>query len=188
MPERHARVTLSYRTTDRLEGKVISVQTTDPPVLTLSGSAPVAPVPGPAQSVELAGWGRRFLAWLLDWILLLTISVVVGLPVALAIGDTNGEATGYMVAFLLSPVFFLYFALLNGRGRTVGKRALRISVVDGETLQPIGFGRGAVRELTRIGLWMLMWAPGFIDGLRPLWNDRRQSWHDSAARSIVTRG
>ena len=136
-------------------------------------------------SASDASWGRRFSAWVMDWIVLGLAFLVITFPIAVAIGDTGGETTGALGGIVLTPVFFAYFAVLNGHGQTLGKRALGIKVVDAETGAPIGVGRGAIRELVRLGCLSLLWIPFLIDGLRPLWNEHQQSWHDAAARSIV---
>jgi hypothetical protein len=60
-----------------------------------------------------------------------------------------------------------------------------LRVVDAETGEPIGYARGAAREAARVALFSLLLVPFVIDGLRPLWNERHQSWHDSLARSVV---
>jgi uncharacterized RDD family membrane protein YckC len=47
----------------------------------------------------------------------------------------------------------VYFTFLNGGpGKTLGKMALGIRVVDAQTSESIGNGRGAVRELVRYAL------------------------------------
>jgi uncharacterized RDD family membrane protein YckC len=157
----------------------------------------VVPPPGPipSETVEYAGWGRRFLAWLIDWFLLFGSCLLVGLLIlgiiaafgGLGDGGGIGMAVGVLVGIAWLPFVFAYFVVLNGRGQTLGKRALGVRVADAETLQPIGTGQGALRELVRYLSAMFFYIPFFIDGLRPLWNDRHQSWHDSAARSIVIR-
>jgi uncharacterized RDD family membrane protein YckC len=90
------------------------------------------------------------------------------------------------VGLLLLLGAFAYFAYFNGQGSTIGKRLLRIKVVDADTHGPIGAGRGAIRELVRFALTAFTLGIGLLlDGLRPLWNENHQSWHDAAAKSIV---
>jgi uncharacterized RDD family membrane protein YckC len=145
-------------------------------------------------AVAYAGWWRRFGAWLVDWTLLWTL--LIGVPTVammlIAPGEgasyETGEAAVVLVSFVLIPIVaFAYFAFFNGRGQTLGKRLFGITVVDQETGERIGFGRGAGREGIRLACVTLFYVPFFIDGLRPLWNERHQSWHDSVARSIVVR-
>ena len=40
-------------------------------------------------------------------------------------------------------------------------------------------------DLLNVGSDPFKFVPAFIDGLWPLWDHRRQSWHDKAVRSIV---
>lgn len=145
-------------------------------------SPPPAPSPAPesvqpvaAESTRYASWGSRLLAWLIDWCSLLVASLLTGA----LLGDTTG-----LVIWTLGA--FAYFAYLNGRGRTLGKQLLRIEVVDASTGAPIGAARAAVRELVRLTLTVFTLGIGLIvDGLRPLWNQSHQTWHDSAVGSIV---
>jgi uncharacterized RDD family membrane protein YckC len=140
-------------------------------------------------AVAYAGWWRRFGAWLVDWTILMVVPIVATLLIAEGAGasETAGDVAAFLVTFLMFPIWFLYFAFLNGRGQTLGKRLFGITVVDQETGERIGFGRGAGREGIRLACVTLFYVPFFIDGLRPLWNERHQSWHDSVARSIVVR-
>lgn len=154
-------------------------------VVVPAAAAKGAGVTAREPTVEFAGWGRRAAAFLLDWLLIIVPFTLVNVLLAVAIDDPSGEGTALLLTPLFMAVLFVYFAVLNGRGGTLGKRALGIEVVDGKTGFPIGKGRGAKRELVRIGLVWLFYIPGVIDGLRPLWNPRHQSWHDSMVDSIV---
>ncbi len=132
--------------------------------------------PGEAEADRRASWGRRLGAWLIDWCVLFAASP----PFTYLLGDNAGTT------ILLTLGFFSYFAYLNGQGRTLGKLIVRIRVVDASTGASIGTGRGIVRELVRLALTIFTLGIGlFLDGLRPLWNETDQSWHDAAARSIV---
>jgi uncharacterized RDD family membrane protein YckC len=94
---------------------------------------------------------------------------------------------------------FLYNGLLDGgqRGQTVGKRALGIRVVDVETGTLIGNQRGFMRALLPLAFgvtsilgnatFVLSALAATLDGLWPLWDPQRQSWHDKAAGSVVVR-
>lgn len=90
----------------------------------------------------------------------------------------------------------LYNGLLDGGpdGQTLGKRLLRIRVVDEATAAPIGPGRGLGRAAVPAALGLLVVVPallpvGFLlailNGLWPLWDARRQTFHDKAVRSVV---
>jgi uncharacterized RDD family membrane protein YckC len=166
----------------------MAVQTPIPP----SVAPPIEPVPSleretkeQGPSVELASWSRRFTAWLVDWIILFGVATAIAMAIAVPLGDTSGDGAAILAVAVLIPGAFMYFSLLNGSGKTLGKRLQGITVVDAQTLRPIGGWRGALRELVRAVL-----APYFaflIDGLWPLWDKRKQALHDKAARSVVIR-
>ncbi len=149
---------------------------------------------------RLAEWWKRLVAVLLDGIILgLPFGIVratVTLNDKVEIDPLTGEVTegeGFLagvglVLFLLSiAVPILYAGLLNGsdRGQTIGKMALRIQVRDADTGGPIGMGRGILRAVVYDLLFLPCLIPGIINGLSPLWDQRRQAWHDKAARSVV---
>jgi uncharacterized RDD family membrane protein YckC len=94
---------------------------------------------------------------------------------------------------------FLYNGLLDGgaAGQTIGKRALRIRVVDDATGGLLGPQRGLTRALLPLafGVASILGDQTFafaalastLDGLWPLWDRRRQTWHDKSAGSVVVR-
>ncbi len=113
----------------------------DPQVPPQDTPAPEAP-PGPPKppgwtpegpSGPRASFGRRFVAYLIDGIL---IAIVYG--ISLAIFPT---AIAYGLNLLVG---LAYFSSLEGgpRGQTLGKMALGIRVIDFNTGGPIGYGRG----------------------------------------------
>jgi uncharacterized RDD family membrane protein YckC len=81
----------------------------------------------------------------------------------------------------------IYYGALNGsrRGQTVGKIALGIAVRDARRAAPIGFWRGLGRYLITVVFTVALFVPYVIDSLAPLWDGRRQAWHDKVARSVV---
>ena len=129
-----------------------------------------------------APWWKRLVAVIIDNALMSAVSVLVGLQ------HTSSSA---VIDFRIMAEFvlvFCYFGYLNGViGQTVGKRILGIRCVDADTGDPIGFRRGLGRYAIVAALGLAFIVPEFIDGLWPLWDRRRQSWHDKAVRSIVVR-
>jgi uncharacterized RDD family membrane protein YckC len=132
---------------------------------------------------QRAGFWRRFVAALIDGILL----GVVGFVLALILGDdvliaiTLGGAEG--PGLLLSAAYFTFF---HGRnGQTPGNAALGLRVVDlrDGTGGPLGYGRAAMRWLVSIASALVI----FVGYLWMLWDDEKQTWHDKAAGSIVVR-
>jgi uncharacterized RDD family membrane protein YckC len=81
----------------------------------------------------------------------------------------------------------IYYGAMNGsnRGQTIGKMALGIAVRDARTGGPIGFWRGFGRFLITVVFEIALFIPSLLDSLSPLWDSRRQSWHDKVVHSVV---
>ena len=65
------------------------------------------------------------------------------------------------------------------------KMAMRIQVRDIDTGGPIGVGRGFCRQLMIYLFTFACVIPLLLDYLSPLWDQRRQAWHDKVVRSVV---
>ena len=50
---------------------------------------------------------------------------------------------------------------------------------------PIGYGKALGRRLLASLFWWLLLIPGLLDVLWPLWDGRRQTWHDKVVGSVV---
>lgn len=165
-------------------------------------SAPSAGTPDPALQLALAPWWKRLVAIIIDWAVLgagyFVLLAIVGILVK---GSKNGTTTNtnqnqsgslalgfFILLILVSFPNAIYFGLMNGskRGQTVGKMAMGIVVRDARTGQRIRFWRAAGRSLIS-GVVFQLFAeiPFILDSLAPLWDKRRQSWHDKVAGTIV---
>jgi len=123
---------------------------------------------------------ERALAIFIDNGLLYGLTVLVGLQA------TSSNVVADLRVLSELALSFCYFGYLNGvMGQTVGKRVMGICCVDAETGEVIGFRRGLTRYAVVAVLGLAFLIPAFIDALSPLWDVRRQAWHDKAARSIV---
>ena len=140
---------------------------------------------------ELASWGRRLAALIVD-------AVVLGLLVAatlLASGVTADELrerleageTMLVVLLFLVPEAIYQTALIGSRSQTFGKMALGIKVVDADSRAPIGYARAFTRWLSTAALRALFTIPTIVDHLWPLRDPRNQTLHDKLARSVVVR-
>lgn len=159
---------------------------------------PPAPVGSFAWSgLDLAAWWRRAVAYWIDSLLFsIPLSLVV-LPdvTALVTADeiftylSSSRFLGLQVGF--SIALLVYQSLLNARGQTLGKRLLRIRVVDADTHGPIGIGRAFRRQALQIAAPFFVPIAGqvfvIVDVLWPLWDSRNQALHDKLGRSIVVR-
>jgi uncharacterized RDD family membrane protein YckC len=77
-----------------------------------------------------------------------------------------------------------YFSIMDGKkGATLGKQAMGIRVVDANSGQVIGTGRGVGRYFARI----LSALPCYLGYLWPLWDDQKQTFHDKIVNTVVVK-
>jgi len=121
-----------------------------------------------------AGFWVRALAMMIDGVIL----AIVGTPlVYLYFND--------LVAYQLTSwiVSFSYFALLQPRmGGSFGKKAMGLRLVS-EDLGPVTPGQGILRYFMSMVSGMFL----FLGYLWVVFDERKQSWHDKVARTLVVR-
>jgi uncharacterized RDD family membrane protein YckC len=133
---------------------------------------PAAPQPAAqGASGPRANFGQRLVAYLIDLIL---IAIVGGIAFAVDV------TLGYIVYIVLGLVYFAYFEG-SGSGQTIGKKLLKIRVIDFNTGGPIGFGRALVRYIARI----LSGVVCYLGYLWMLWDREKQTWHDKIGSTVV---
>jgi uncharacterized RDD family membrane protein YckC len=127
---------------------------------------------GGVRSGPRASFGTRFLAALIDGILV----GVVGTVISLVLGRVLGTAVQILLGLA-------YYAYLEGSpsGQTLGKRAMNIRVIDFNGGGSIGTTRALVRYLGRI----LSSIPCGLGYFWMLWDSEKQTWHDKIAASVV---
>lgn len=145
------------------------------------------------QTVQVIGFGRRFVAYLIDSILLSVVGNVLGLVLGLAIGVAGAAAGGRSeevgataqavagcLGLLLSVAYYVGFWATTGQ--TLGKMALGIKVISADG-SPVSWGKALLRYLGYIVSGLVL-ALGFIwIAFDPL----RQGWHDKIANTYVVR-
>ena len=140
---------------------------------------------------ELASWGRRLAALLVDVVVLGLVIAVAVIAAGIDVEELRDRiADGEMLLFVfifLIPEAIYYTALIGSRSQTFGKMALRIKVVDVENRSPIGYGRAFRRWLSTATLRAFFYVPSVVDHLWPLRDPRNQTLHDKFARSVVVR-
>jgi len=173
------------------------------------GAAPPPAAPygyGATQPVDnqgrpLAGWWLRFGAIFLDSLILNIPAFVLS---RVFVSHHSGQLYGgrhlagglIVIGLIFTLVDLAYFSLLSGseRGQTVGQMAFGIAVRDEATGGPIGPQRAGLRILALVPGMILDWVPilGFlavlysiVAGLSPLWDRRRQGFHDKATHTFV---
>ena len=121
---------------------------------------------------ELADVGTRFIALVIDGVILGIIGAVLGM----VLGSTN---TGGIVGFLIGVGYQWYF-LTQQNGQTVGKKLMGIRVikVNGEPLTPVDVLIRYIGYFINSAIILLGW-------IWALFDSNRQGWHDKLAGTYV---
>jgi uncharacterized RDD family membrane protein YckC len=145
----------------------------------------------PLTEPQLASWGRRLAALLVDGVILSVVVLATLLLAGLSLEDVNDTlrdgSTLAAIALFVLPEAIYDTAMIGARNQTFGKMALGIKVVDASGRGSIGYTRAFTRWLSTATLWALWVLPGVLDHLWPLRDGRRQTFHDKFARSVVVR-
>ena len=148
---------------------------------------------------QLASWGSRFAAQVIDWLILLVPVVVL---TVIVVGVATNSDTGAWVTGILGFLAYLVVALLYApllmmregehNGQTWGKQMIGITVVR-DTGQPLGFGWSALREIVvknlgvGIASSIIPVIPWFLNYFWPLWDDSNRAGHDIICSTHVVR-
>ena len=140
---------------------------------------------GVVFSQHLAGPMTRFLAWSIDLLVLIGFLIALNMVLALFsfLSLELAQAAGMLMFFGFS-IGYSIFTEWRWRGQTIGKRCLRIRVVDVHGLR-LKFGQIIIRNLVR-PVDMLP-GPYLVGGLACLLSRRCQRLGDLAANTIVVR-
>jgi uncharacterized RDD family membrane protein YckC len=141
--------------------------------------APAAPQPtAQGASGPRANFGQRLVAWLIDLVIIVVVLLIL-VGIAAAISETLG-IVAYILGIVGSVVYFAYFEG-SPSGQTIGKKALKIRVIDFNTGGPLGFGRGLIRWVARIPSQFVC----YLGYLWMLWDREKQTWHDKLSTTVV---
>lgn len=131
---------------------------------------------GPPPGVELAHWGLRFVATLIDLVPFLVLYLI---SIPLLRGDA--AAVGW-VLLLAALAWLLYMAYLTGaRGQSIGKKVMNIKVVKELDGQVIGGGLGIARYFIHI----VDSLPCYLGYLWPLWDQKKQTFTDKIMGTLA---
>ena len=159
------------------------------------------PIAAPSgwEGKQLASWGSRVGAALLDWlILLIPVTALIVLVVVVALSsDVGGIVTAILSSLLYLVAVLFYAPLLMGRegahnGQTWGKQIVGIRVVR-DSAQPVDIGFAFLREFVVKGLLFgfvgsfFFSIPTLIDYLWPLWDDQNRALHDMVVKTHVVK-
>ncbi len=133
--------------------------------------------------LEPAGAGSRFLATLIDAFLVTAISSALGMVLLLVLPGGIAAALIITINFALTWGWHVFFETRK-QGRTPGKRALRLRVIDSRGL-PVSLYQSLVRNIVRA----LDFAPAFygIGAIALLLSPTRRRLGDVVADTLVIR-
>lgn len=153
---------------------------------------PAAAGPGPQTGAAYGGLGKRFLARLID-------ALLIGIPLGIILGVIPGISfAGWVGGVVSSIVGFAYFLLMEtSQGATFGKQWLGMTVAGQTDTSPISMDASARRNW-----WMLLGVVqgipfiGWLAGLASLViviviavtissDPRNQGWHDKLGGTFV---
>ena len=125
---------------------------------------------------NFAGWGSRFGAAIVDGLISFAIQIP-GIIVA-----QGSQAVGSLLQLAGLVVFVvLWSKQIAATGQSWGKKAVGVRVVDAQTGQAIGQGRAVGRYFAQI----LSALPCYLGFLWPLWDPKKQSFHDKIVGTYV---
>ncbi len=162
-----------------------------------------------ADGVPLASWGKRFAAWVIDGLILAVVGGIISWAATPRLSELfsemitaaqagnqarlveiQNELTGPAVQFslflwLVATAYCLVF--WTTIAQTPGKMALGISVRRVAEPGPLPLGTAVLRRLVPLAGQFVPFL-SLLDGLWPLWDDKRQALHDKVASTQVVEG
>jgi len=142
-------------------------------------AAPGAQAPYSAQGFEMhyQGVAIRFVAILIDVIIISIISTILALPFG---------AANYAAAVIEAIISLLYFILLLGRyGQTVGMMVVKIKVVKEADYSAISYGEAAIRTILLV-IDGIPYVIPYLLGAILIWtSDKKQRFGDRVAHTVV---
>jgi uncharacterized RDD family membrane protein YckC len=145
-----------------------------------------------APPLQYKSVGVRFVAILIDSIIISIIGSIVTLPLPMTAVSINQQTqattipTTYWIALIIELVItFLYFTVLEGRyGQTVGKMALKLKVLKEDGL-PISYRDAAIRTILRV-VDVIPFIVPYLLGAILIWSsDKKQRLGDRIAHTVV---
>lgn len=153
---------------------------------------PFQPKPVNTTGYVKADLGNRFLAALLDCLIVLALAIpgVILLIVAFFAAYGNDEPlaiTCGLIGILLIFIPIAYQLLKDGlgQGQSYGKRALKLMVIDLETNAPINKSKSFVRNIVSCLLGLVPIVGNFIEPIMVLATEDGRKLGDRAANTMV---
>jgi len=139
----------------------------------------------PASGLKMALWGERFVAWLIDVLIIGAVTGLLGLVTTFSFQSTMFGWPGWIPFFNFNPngvVLFLYWMFMESRyGQSFGKMVMRIRVtrLDGSRM---GIGSAALESVGKAFLLPLDLLIGYF-----LYPGKKQRIFNYISETIVTK-
>jgi uncharacterized RDD family membrane protein YckC len=168
-----------------------------PPVIPTPTQTPIRP------QYAYAGFGRRWGAMFIDGIIVSLATFMISFSfeftkglistagntggsgatdAGLLITDTILSLLSVLINFGLTAGYYIYF--IGKNGQTPGKKVFNIKVINSDTGLPPGYLNAFLREIIGKMVSAFLFGLGFI---WMIWDDKKQTWHDKIANTIVIR-
>ena len=131
--------------------------------------------------MEYAGFWQRALAFLIDWLIVVVISMPI---IVVAFGaehfslDPVRRSGDLLIALVVGLIIVGFWRYC---GATPGKLAVGLKIVDAKTGSPATTGRLVIRLLS----YLVSALPLYLGFLWVAVDRRKQGWHDKIAGTIV---
>lgn len=155
---------------------------------------PISELESAGPNGELATYGTRVGGYVLDAILLAIVAIPLFFLFRIAPhlaqhtrGGGRQHVTFNTAASLPIDILgFLYAVILIAawQGHTVGMKMVKVRCVRASDGAEVGWGR-AVGRAAVYAVMVVLFLPGILDLLWPLWDSKNQTLHDKAAGTVV---
>lgn len=169
---------------------------TGPPINLDKPATQHGTTPGGRPIFELAGWGARLGAALLDMLIVWAVlaAAVGAVSFASLAGDTAALVVGVVIAIptILLAICLVPWTMARNQGSSYGKLAVGIRVVRADGTD-VDFGFAFLREfvIKQLAIGALgavtVYLATVLNYLWPLWDDENRALHDMMAKSRVVR-
>jgi uncharacterized RDD family membrane protein YckC len=126
---------------------------------------------GVTRDTVSAGFGERFVAVVIDWVVILIIGAIVRIVFS--------EAFAALIGIFLGVAYATYFWTSNGQ--TPGKAAMGLKVVRADGGGLLDFGTSILRYVG----YIVSGLPLFLGYLWVIWDPKHDAWHDKIAGTKV---
>ncbi|MFA5776648.1 MAG: RDD family protein [Patescibacteria group bacterium] len=141
------------------------------------------PVAAASSGVVYAGFFERFIAALIDGVLIGIANFVLGFVLGTVLGGAKWvQSVANLIAMAMAASYYVYF--ISQRGQTIGKKVMHLRVQNITTGQNLDVVSAILREIVGKFLSGVVLLLGYF---WMLWDDKKQTWHDKIAKSIVVK-